>query len=83
MTTPKLYIVKIRRLKSGTYGKTVYQYSTKIKATLFAAGYQAALHDVGQLDIYVSVWEVLARTGGNAVLVVDTDQLKRIAEREC
>lgn len=77
--TPKRYVIKIRRLKKGGYGKTVYSFSTKLKSTIFAAGYQAALRDLAQNDLYVSVWE----NGSINKLVLDTDALKEIAELEC
>ena len=79
----KRYVIKIRRLKKGSYGKTLYQYSTKLKATIFAAGYQAALHDVGQSDLYVSVWEMPVLKAGNSMLIMDSEQLKEIIEKEC
>lgn len=81
--TPKRYVIKIRRLKKGGYGKTVYAFSTKLKSTIFAAGYQAALRDLAHNDIYVSVWEHNALSGTNYKLTVDTDGLIEIAEREC
>ena len=75
------YQVKMRKNKKGNTGSTQYGFSTKIKAVIFAAGYQAALHDAGRTDLYVSVWD-----DGNykqpKQLVMDTDQLKEIAERK-
>lgn len=78
------YQVKMRKNKKGNTGSTQYGFSTKIKAVIFAAGYQAALHDVGRTDLYVSVWD-----NGNYMqpkptkqLIMDTDQLKEIAARE-
>lgn len=81
--TPKRYVIKIRRLKKGGYGKTVYAFSTKLKSTIFAAGYQAALRDLAHNDLYVSVWETGPINGSGNKLVLDTDALKEIAEREC
>ena len=81
--TPKRYMVKIRRLKKGKYGKTAYAFSTKLKAVIFASGYQAAFHDLGHANLYVSVWESTAISNKNHKLVFDTDALKEIAAREC
>lgn len=81
--TPKRYVIKIRRLKKGTYGKTQYAFSTKLKAVIFASGYQAAFRDLCQNDLYVSVWESTAISNKNYKLVIDTDALKEIAAREC
>lgn len=81
--TPKRYVIKIRRLKKGTYGKTQYAFSTKLKAVIFASGYQAAFRDLSQNDLYVSVWESTAISNKNYKLVIDTDGLKEIAERTC
>ena len=78
------YQVKMRKNKKGNTGSTQYGFSTKVKAVIFAAGFQSALHDVGRTDLYVSVWD-----NGNYMqpdpkkeLVMDTDQLKEIAARE-
>ena len=84
------YQVKMKHYKKGGNGCTNYGFSTKVKAVIFAAGYQAALHDCGRTDLYISVWD-----NGNCyqnegdrkllhhhTLVMDTDQLKEIAERE-
>lgn len=79
------YKVKLRKLKSGVNGSTQYSYSTKVKAVAFAAGYQAALHDTGKTDCYVSVWDSgnpMQPRGHKCELVFDTEQLKEIAARE-
>lgn len=78
----KRYVIKIRRLKKGGYGKTVCAFSTKLKSTIFASGYQAALRDLAHDDLYVSVWESNTSNGSGCKLVFDTDALKEIAERE-
>lgn len=82
----KCYLVKIRRYKGGTNGSTQYRFSTKVKAVVFAAGFQAGLHDSGNSDLYVSVWEVAPVIHPNShikpVIVMDSDGLKEIAERE-
>ena len=73
------YIIKIRRYQSGTNGATRYRFSTKVKALLFAAGFQAGLTDSGNSDIYVSVWEC---DRDKALLVMDAPQLEEIARKE-
>ena len=74
---PKRYTLHVRRHKDGKNGgRLFHQYSTKIKAALVAAGYQAALHDIGKTDLRVYVME-----SGNVIF--DSDQLAAIAEREC
>lgn len=73
------YIIKIRRYQSGTNGATRYKFSTKLKAVLFAAGFQAGLTDSGNSDIYVSVWEC---ERDKAALVMDAPQLEEIARKE-
>lgn len=75
----KSYIVKIRRYKDGVNGSTRYRFSTKLKAVIFASGFQAGLYDSGNTDIYVSVWELYK---GNAALVMDAPQLEEIARKE-
>lgn len=76
--TPR-YIIKIRRYKDGVQGSTRYRFSTKLKAVIFGAGFQAGLQDSGNSDIYVSVWEV---TKDKATLVMDAPQLEEIARKE-
>lgn len=76
------YIVKIRRYQSGTNGATRYRFSTKLKAVLFAAGFQAGLTDSGNGDIYVSVWAVDNGQRGSVTLVMDAPQLEEIARKE-
>ena len=73
----KRYDICVKHFKSGANGgRTKWRYSTKIKAVMLAAGYQAALHDIGRTDIYVYVVE-------NGVTLYDSDTLKEFAEREC
>lgn len=79
------YKVKLRKTKKGANGSTQYSFSTKVKAVAFAAGFQAALHDTGRTDCYVSVWDSgnpMQPRGHKCELVFDTDQLKEIAARE-
>lgn len=78
------YQIKIRKNRTGTTGSTQYGYSTKLKAVVFAAGYQAALHDAGRTDLYVSVWDNgnYMQPNPHRQLVIDTDALKEIAARE-
>ena len=79
------YKVKLRKLKSGVNGSTQYSYSTKVKAVAFAAGYQAALHDTGRTDCYVSVWDSgnpIQPRGHKCELIFDTEELTKIAQRE-
>jgi hypothetical protein len=74
---PKRYDICIKHFKSGANcGRTKWRYSTKIKALMIAAGYQAALYDMGRTDLYVHVME-------NGVTLYDSDTLKEFAEREC
>lgn len=74
---PKRYDICVKHFKTGANGgKTKYRYSTKIKAAMVAAGYQAALYDIGRTDLYVYVVE-------NGVILYDSDTLKEFAEREC
>lgn len=83
----KRYQVKLQHFKKGANGATPYTYSTKLKAVIFAAGYQAALHDVGRTDLYVSVWSTdsLDSKKGfhNMERVADSDALLEVASREC
>lgn len=84
------YQVKLQQYKKGANGSTQYGFSTKLKATIFAAGYQAALHDVGKTNLFVSVWDngnYFENEGDGRILhkhhlVMDSEQLKEIAERE-
>lgn len=83
----KRYIVKLQHFKKGANGSTRYRFSTKVKAVIFASGYQAALHDIGRTDLYVSVWETDGDFPGkpfhNVKRVFDSDSLKEVADREC
>ena len=73
----KRYTLHVRRYKDGKNGgKLFHQYSTKVKAAMVAAGYQAALHDIGKTDLRVYVME-------NGNVIFDSEQLAAIAEREC
>lgn len=73
----KRYDIYIKHFKNGANGgRTKWRYSTKIKAAMVAAGYQAALSDIGRTDLYVYVVE-------NGVKLYDSDALKEFAEREC
>lgn len=73
----KRYDIYIKHHKSGANGeRTKWRYSTKMKAAMVAAGYQAALYDIGRTDLYVYVVE-------NGVTLYDSDTLKEFAEREC
>lgn len=73
----KRYDICIKNFKYGANGgRTKWRYSTKIKAAMVAAGYQAALHDIGRTDLHVYVVE-------NGVTLYDSDTLKEFAEREC
>ena len=73
----KRYNICIKHFKTGANGgRTKWRYSTKIKAAMVAAGYQAALSDIGRTDLYVYVVE-------NGVTIYDSDALKDFAEREC
>lgn len=74
---PKRYDICIKHFKSGANGgRTKWRYSTKMKAAMVAAGYQAALYDIGRTDLHVYVVE-------NGVTLYDSDTLKEFAEREC
>lgn len=73
------YIIKIRRYKDGKNGAIRHRFSTKLKAVIFAAGYQAGLTDSGHSDLYVSVWEC---DRDNAKLIMDARQLEEIARKE-
>ena len=74
---PKRYDICVKHFKKGlSGGRTKWRYSTKIKAAMVAAGYQAALSDIGRTDVYVYVAE-------NGVTLYDSDILKEFAEREC
>ena len=74
---PKRYEICIKHFKTGANGgRTKWKYSTKVKAAMVAAGYQAALYDIGRTDVYVYVVE-------NGVIIYDSDTLKAFAEREC
>ena len=73
----KRYDIYIKHVKSGANGgRTKWRYSTKIKAAMVAAGYQAALYDMGKTDFHVYVVK-------NGVILYDSDTLKEFAEREC
>lgn len=50
-----MYTIKLRHFRRGAYGKTLYQYQTRVTAVNFARGYQRALLDVGRSDLFVSV----------------------------
>lgn len=73
------YLIKIRRYKDGVNGSTRHRFSTKVKAILFAAGYQSGLYDSGNTDIYVSVWKI---SNDGAELVLDASHLEEIARKE-
>lgn len=83
----KRYQVKLHHFKKGTNGTTRYSYSIKRKAVIFAAGYQAALHDIGRTDLYVSVWSTDALDSKKGFhdmeRVADSDALLEVASREC
>ena len=77
------YIVQLRRFEHGANGKTGYSFSTKLKAVIFAAGYQAGIRDAGQTGLYVSVWDTnTSQRGGGPKKLFDTAQLEEIANRE-
>lgn len=78
------YQIMLRKNKSGKSGSTQYAYSTKLKAVVFAAGYQTALRDIGRSDLYVSVWDngLYTQPNPDRSIVMDTDQLQEIATRE-
>ena len=74
---PMRYGIYIKRFKSGSNGgRTKYRYSTKVKAAMVAAGYQAALHDIGKTDLLVYVMD-------GSTVIFESEQLAAIAEREC
>ena len=80
------YLVKLRRYKNGNIGTTQYRFVDKRKGIAFAAGYQAALHDIGKTDLYVSVYEtdigISAKPFHKSIEIASTDELKAVAERE-
>ncbi|MBP5709886.1 MAG: hypothetical protein J6W84_02805 [Bacteroidales bacterium] len=82
----KRYLLKLQKYKKGANGTTQYKFSTKIKAVIFAAGYQAALHDVGKTDLYISVWETDGEFPGKPFHPVKcisrSDDLLEVARRE-
>lgn len=82
----KRYQVKLQHFKRGANGTTRYSFSTKLKAVIFASGYQAALHDMGRTDLYVSVWStdpLDSKRGFHSVeRIADSDALIDIAGRE-
>lgn len=47
----------VRKWKKSRWGTTRHKFAHYVQAQIFAAGYWAALHDVG-LDYYVKVEEV-------------------------
>lgn len=69
------YIIKLKRFERGKQGQTRYSYSTKIKSCVFAAGYLAAIRDMGRTDLYLSVWD------GNEK-IMDNNGLEEIIARE-
>ena len=72
----KRYCIYIKHFKTGANGgRTKWRYSTKIKAAMVAAGYQAALYDIGRTDLYVYVVE-------DGVTLYDSDTLKEFAGKE-
>ena len=72
----KRYTLHVRRYKDGKNGgRLFHQYSTKVKAAMIAAGYQAALHDVGKTDLLVYVMD-------GSTVIFDSEQLAAFAERE-
>lgn len=83
----KRYQVKLQHFKRGANGTTRYSFSTKLKTVIFAAGYQAALHDTGRTDLYVSVWSTdpldSKRGFHNVERIADSDALIDIAKKEC
>ena len=80
------YLVKLQRYKNGKAGTTKYRFVDRRKGIAFAAGYQAALHDVGKTDLYVSVYEtdigIPAKPFHKSEEIANSDELKAIAERE-
>ncbi len=84
-----MYQIKMHRNKNGENGRLIYGFSTKLKACIFAAGFQAALWDCGKTDLFLSVWDNgdYLKQGVQGykhkhTLVMDSEQLKEIAERE-
>lgn len=81
------YVVRLQHYKKGPNGTTRYAFSTRLKAVIFGAGYQAALHDIGRPDLYVSVWKagvIDSKTGfHNWEQLFDSDALLDVARREC
>lgn len=51
------YAIMVKKWKKSRWGTTRHTFARFIQAQIFAAGYEAALHDVG-LDYYVKVEEV-------------------------
>lgn len=51
------YAIMVRKWKKSRWGTTHHKFARYVQAQIFAAGYEAALHDVG-LDYYVKVEEV-------------------------
>lgn len=51
------YVIMVRKWKKSRWGTTRHKFARYVQAHIFAAGYEAALHDVG-LDYYVKVEEV-------------------------
>lgn len=51
------YVIMVKKWKKSRWGTTRHKFARFIQAQIFAAGYEAALHDVG-LDYYVSIKEV-------------------------
>lgn len=51
------YAIMVRTWKKSRWGTTRHKFARYVQAQIFAAGYEAALHDVG-LDYYVKVEEV-------------------------
>lgn len=83
----KRYQVKLQHFKNGANGTTRYSFSTKLKSVIFAAGYQAAIYDMGRTDLYVSVWSTdpldSKRGFHNVERIADSDALLEVASREC
>lgn len=51
------YAIMVRKWKKSRWGTTRHKFARYVQAQIFAAGYEAALHDVG-LDYYVTIKEV-------------------------
>ena len=51
------YVILVKKWKKSRWGTTRHKFARFIQAQIFAAGYEAALHDVG-LDYYVTIKEV-------------------------